>query len=119
MAENEQIEEPNYYDVEKDGIPSWALPDVPSNILEFADKSELYGRCSIDLDGDNLWVWLEDQDEPMDFGAVAVIFTNPEKTSKITYHSASMTTPTYEDFTRMVGIEVDKAGRYTVHMKQP
>lgn len=114
--EESSEEEVPVYDLDTQGIPDWAAPKVVDEILEFKDGSTIAGRAIADRDEENLWVNI--LDENIDFTQAAIIFMNPNKTDKITFHSSLYNTPVYEGFTRMAGIEISKDGKFTIRLKK-
>ena len=116
-SESEE-EQPPVYDIETEGIPSWALPDTSKARIRLLDGTAVQGRASIDSSGDNLWVWIDASSE-LNLMAIAGLFMDPTKTSTLVYINPIGTEISYSGYSRMAGINIEKDGGFTICMKKP
>ena len=92
------------------------LPEPYTATITFNDDSVVEGTGSVDFERANLWLW---PTENLSFGQLAVIFEDPNKTSKITCRNTSTSEEIYFSYTYLADIKKSPDGRTAVCMKRP
>ena len=100
-------------------VPASALKRVIQHQhLKLADGTIIEtGSCALNAGDNTLWVWV-DASSGMDMLSLFPIFNNVSKTSRIESKLLDTDTPTvYENYTEMINIRTDNAGRTTINLR--
>lgn len=87
-------------ETEKQPIDPFGLPEF-KQVVVLSDGTELPGRAALNEADDDLWIWLDDTT----LIAVFPIFSDKEKTKKITTKSSALYTKTWENYTALSVIQ--------------
>ena len=108
IIENEIVEVPR----------DWAMPLPYHKTIELADDTVIDGYAmQSTLFSDNLWVYPERTD--YSYMDVALLFSDPNKTSIIRVHMSETETVIYTGYTRVSSINQDGDNKYTICLAKP
>ena len=95
----------------------WAIPKPYERTITFNDDTVLVGHAGLTPYKTDLWLYPES--DQFSLPEIIMIFSNPEKTSRIEYHKSEEDVEVYEGYTHLSTINSLPDGKFSIRLNRP